>query len=532
MHKLKVKKLHINSFRALKNISLNFDDNYNEITGMNGTGKSSILDAIRYMISQNDINNKKMINTKTINPNHNKYKDSELLPNIELVLSYDDNELKLETDSKNWYINGIKQSNRSSYLSSLYEKLSIQQDDFLRSFNPFIMDYYLSSERKNNENIEIKNNIINIANILEKENKIIEPKEYNQILEQIENIKEERKFILDSIKEKENEKQWFIQYNNIENINVNNFDIEKEEKQQVERLQELKIKESKFDQINLDINNKESEYTSIDNRIKELERKLNKFKNGEYVNKQNISSKIKLSEKILLIILYFLFIIPGLIYKKYLIKKYNNNNDFQDELIIKEIRNIENDINDLKKEKDRIEKAIDDLKNNIFYKDVDVAKIRNEIFTLEKLLNKNEMNEKILELKNIDSDIEELREELKTIDFNLNKQEEHKNNINKKTSAIIKKYFPNFDVSLFNDEKNDEALIIKKDNIPLNCMNYSQKMNVIFELNNFLKHKRNIEVFFLIDGGESFNKITSTNQVIVAKVNNEKDLKLNGKNIY
>ena len=63
-------------------------------------------------------------------------------------------------------------------------------------------------------------------------------------------------------------------------------------------------------------------------------------------------------------------------------------------------------------------------------------------------------------------------------------------------------------------------------------MNYSQKMNVIFELNNFLKYKRNIEVFFLIDGGESFNKISSTNQVIVAKVNNDKDLKLNGKNIY
>ena len=108
MHKLKIKRIHINSFRALKNISLNFNDAYNEITGMNGTGKSSILDAIRYMISQYDINNKKMINTKTITQENKNYRENEILPNIELVLSHDDNEIKLETDSKNWYINGIK----------------------------------------------------------------------------------------------------------------------------------------------------------------------------------------------------------------------------------------------------------------------------------------------------------------------------------------------------------------------------------------------------------------------------------------
>lgn len=66
MHKLKIKSIHINSFRALKNISLIFNDSYNEITGMNGTGKSSILDAIRYMISQYDINNKKMFGSVAI----------------------------------------------------------------------------------------------------------------------------------------------------------------------------------------------------------------------------------------------------------------------------------------------------------------------------------------------------------------------------------------------------------------------------------------------------------------------------------
>ena len=532
MHKLKIKSIHINSFRALKNISLIFNDSYNEITGMNGTGKSSILDAIRYMISQYDINNKKMINTKTIIQENKNYRENEILPNIELVLSYDDNEIKLETDSKNWYINGIKQSNKSNYLFSLYEKLNIVQDDFLRSFNPFIMDYYLSSDRKNNENIEIKNNIINIANHLEKENKIIDPQEYNMILDDIENIKENKKYTLDLIKNKENERKWFIKHNNFENINVNNIDIEKEEKEKTIRLSELRNQESKFEEINLNINNKESEYTLIDNKIKELQRKVNKLRSGEYIHKENILLMISKPEKRTLIILYLLFIIPGIIYKKYLIKKYSSKTNNSEPSIIKEIINIENDIDTYKKEKDRIEKEIDFLKENNFYKGVDIIAIRNEIFTLEKSLNKEEINDKIIELKNIDNELDKLRDELKTIDFNLNKIEDHKNKINKMTSRIINKYFPNFDVSLFNDEKNDDALIIKKDNIPLNCMNYSQKMNVIFELNNFLKYKRNIEVFFLIDGGESFNKITSTNQVIVAKVNNDKDLKLNGKNIY
>ena len=110
------------------------------------------------------------------------------------------------------------------------------------------------------------------------------------------------------------------------------------------------------------------------------------------------------------------------------------------------------------------------------------------------------------------------------------KKENEKRKVSELTNKIIKKYFPNFDIDLFNQEEK-ESLIISKDNIPLNYLNHSLKMNLIFEINKFINNKLKINTFMLIDGGESFNKIYNKGQVIVAKVNNESEIKINGKNI-
>ena len=110
------------------------------------------------------------------------------------------------------------------------------------------------------------------------------------------------------------------------------------------------------------------------------------------------------------------------------------------------------------------------------------------------------------------------------------KKENEKRKVSELTNKIIKKYFPNFDIDLFNQEEK-ESLIISKDNIPLIYLNHSLKMNLIFEINKFINNKLKINTFMLIDGGESFNKIYNKGQVIVAKVNNESEIKINGKNI-
>ena len=49
---MKLKELHITSFRGLKNIELyNLDSNINLFVGVNGAGKSSILDSISLLMT-------------------------------------------------------------------------------------------------------------------------------------------------------------------------------------------------------------------------------------------------------------------------------------------------------------------------------------------------------------------------------------------------------------------------------------------------------------------------------------------------
>ena len=50
MNKLLLKNIKITQWRGLHNINLDFDDSYNEICGKNGSGKSSILELIQYML--------------------------------------------------------------------------------------------------------------------------------------------------------------------------------------------------------------------------------------------------------------------------------------------------------------------------------------------------------------------------------------------------------------------------------------------------------------------------------------------------
>lgn len=534
MHQLILDKIDIKLFRSLKNIKLNFNNQYNEITGKNGTGKSSILDCIRFMISNYDVNFKKNNNFKTIE-NSNETKN----PIVNLYLKFDNKLIKLSTENNNWYINDIKQNSRKQYLQSFYEKINVDENEFNKSFNPFFFDYWLSSERTNNVNSEIKNFIIEIANSLDKNNKIISPDEYTELLSTIEDLKQNKKNYLDEIKDKEKEKKWYIEHNNLNIIDINNLNLKKEKEENTKRLNDVENKINKYNEIDHLIKKEEINYSSNESKIFELQRKKERI-NGDnsssnyYSN--NASKKYTIFEWIILLFAFVLFVIPGILYKKYLNKKYNqkysnhtNNSDYN---YSQEIRNIDNDIDEIKSKQNEILKKIDEYKSNVYYKDVQIDELLNESYALKRLLGDNDDEQKIVKLKEFDKEINEKKIQLEKNENQLNIKELEKNEINKKTNKIVKKFFPNFDLSLFDDEKNDDSLMIKKDNIPLGYLNFSSRMNAIFELNDFLKYKRNLEVFFLIDGGESFNKIDSKNQILVAKVNEDSKLKFNGKDIY
>lgn len=54
MNNLTIKKIEIKVFRNLQNISFDFSKSKNYIYGKNGTGKSTVLDAIRYVLLTKD----------------------------------------------------------------------------------------------------------------------------------------------------------------------------------------------------------------------------------------------------------------------------------------------------------------------------------------------------------------------------------------------------------------------------------------------------------------------------------------------
>ena len=116
MDSLILRELTINKFRILKNIKIFFIESYNEITGENGIGKSSILDAIRYMLTERDENGSKLLNVKTITLS-NEFES----PDIELIIRFQSKEISLKTKNEKWFINNIEQKNKTIYFSSLHE---------------------------------------------------------------------------------------------------------------------------------------------------------------------------------------------------------------------------------------------------------------------------------------------------------------------------------------------------------------------------------------------------------------------------
>lgn len=289
MDSLILRELTINKFRILKNIKIFFSESYNEITGENGIGKSSILDAIRYMLTERDENGSKLLNVKTITLS-NEFES----PDIELIIRFQSKEISLKTKNEKWFINNIEQKNKTIYFSSLHEKLNnIKPDDLIFAINPNILKDNLSSAKdtKNKENI--KELIVSIANTLSDENsQIISNNEFQDLIFEINDLKRQLSDIKKEIKEKNNSIEHFKKMHS----EISNWEITNDV--------------SDFDKLELELKNKKIEYENITSKIdkKEHELKETNIKINEIDNiSLNLQSKNYDKKKNLQLVNWFLW---------------------------------------------------------------------------------------------------------------------------------------------------------------------------------------------------------------------------------
>jgi len=297
MKKLYIKTLEINNFRHIINpIKLTFNEHINYLTGKNGVGKTTIIDAIIYLIYKSDENKK----TTMTNINHIDGQGgvSKKNPSIKLLVNFDNEDIELELNNKKLYIDNIEESNYDSYKKRLEKKLYIEDLSFL--FKNIIPIAFLDiiKSRRSDESNELKKSFLTVANIkngyIIKQSKIDENNDnITNITDELKNKSKEKKEIEEVIKHFENEYP-DIDFNTINEDDIDNSKIElkKEEVEIKNRISNYKIKQQKNNDIISKISNR-----TYEKKIKgnELE-KLNYSK--EDIEKRKIYQWNELQEKL------------------------------------------------------------------------------------------------------------------------------------------------------------------------------------------------------------------------------------------
>lgn len=515
-NKIYIKELTIENWRNFNHqITLKFNDNFNEIKGMNGLGKTSILDAIDYMLflknsySNTDFNESQYSENGDIKTNS---------PKIKLLLSFCDYDYTLETNDHKWFINGNKINSRQKYLEYLSEFLRIKLDDLFFLTKPnLLLDPFLKTQRST-EKQKIRDSIIQVVNSLSNEK--IDVKKFE------ENTKAKEEIIALK-KEKNNElKSKKINIESIKNINPNiennNIIDDLELKQELQKINE---KINRYSELQNKIQN-------LNTQIKDVEIKINNLNSNQHSNSnyQNKRSSINIWVAIFLLILG---VIPGLIYIFVCLSKKNKNDDWN----IDDDKNQSIESNNYHKEIDRLKKELEVLLNNDFYQSTDISELFNKKSEIEKIINSNNSSRQEFEYLKIQ--YSSLQKEIETIEKEIIDLKEKENKINEEnkeiafqTDKLLKNIFPDLSISLFN-QKETEDIDIKKNGVPFKYLNHAAKQNILFKFNEILNPKKIIH-FILIDHAESINEIyiPKNNQAIVCKVSRDNGLILNGKNIY
>lgn len=524
MNNLIIKKLLIKRFRNLENLEFDFSNKINFIYGQNGSGKTAVLDAIRYVLLTKDENGSSFKNKKTISEINEL---NGLEPNIKILLDYNNNDFLLETRNGDWYFNNIKQSDSKSYLKTLEQHLNnVNIDSLVFYINPNMLQEQLNSSSNTTKDKEkIKAAMISIANSLVDSNESkFSVDEFKELNEKIEDTKRDIKNTKNEIKNIQNK----IEYFKSSHTEITNWDISDQNRDYSKDIYLINQKISKFNSIKNEIELLISKQKDKENEINKFDYQINKIKdaNNFYAEKESKGNLF------VLILLFILGIIPGIIYYFVCYKKKNNNDLNNND------QNVSYHLNAFNKEKQKlidelnvIKRKIDELYKNDDYQNINLEDLTTQKIKYESLSNSNESdNQNKLKLNDLIVERDKLIHQQNDLENELNNLEYKKRKISEATGKILKDNFSFFDVNLF-DEKDKEGLNIKINGIPYEYANQSTKYNVAFNINEFLFNKYKLKTFMLIDNGESFNnfKIKNETQAIITCVSNDKKLRLEQK---
>lgn len=494
MNKLLIKNIKITQWRGLHNINLDFNDNYNEICGINGSGKSSILELIQYMLF--DVKNPNKY-SKNVN-------SQDLLPNVETTLSFNDELIHLFTQKDQWWINGAHYNTKLDYQRALADKLKINDIQDIKSnvFPNLLEDIFLTNKQDSKEGRDELMSILE-PKLSDESRRLVNNGGLKLLFDEINLLNDEAKLKSREIREQKNQIQSFKDHNkDILDWNNNSF--------------------TNLEQEIIDNNEKISKYEEVENKISNLRSEKVRLENTlDSQNKLNNSSQYtKLSFlQILLIIITFgvyLIVLKSKANNENQISAYNSS--LENEQIKSKMIKLQNEINELIHDKNYEGVEIESLRNK--RRDLESASVNESLYLAKKS-----------SFKKMNDELEDLEKNLNIIQEKLESRQQIKTKISLELSSILANEFTNFQIELF-DAKGNERIQIRQNNIDLKFLNHANKWNIIFEINDFLKNKT-LTSFTVIDGTESFNKISHSNdvQVICAKVTEDEKLVLNGKNI-
>lgn len=549
--------LRITAFRALKDKNINFDKELNVISGKNGLGKSSILDAIRFLFFNKNSEGKKADNYKTFVDGEKKEE-----PILSLSFIFKEEQHILEHDKGTWFCDGIKFHDFENYNKNLQKIFKTEMENLFLDSNPqLLVSKVVGATSKNKE---LRDVLILILNSNLSEDKKINDEQFNDLLDEIEDEKNNIKMLrktqnglkqeIENFKKNNPEIKNWDSLDTIKDIQVEYSSIDDKIKNYNETRYKIELKEDEIKKIN-------SKIFDIENKIKMNEEHLSKIQNelintpksiinGEITDNKTFNNKqstIKL--KWFEIILSILTLGIYYLIWKFFINKQTNTISHEN---INRCDSISNEINKLEKNEQEIKNNI----VNIQYEKKELENARSKIMLersklsdsiknidFESLMDKkSEIESQIQGNENINiikgkynikkEELNKLSEELADSETKFNKLSSKHRQISEFINKQLKSNFKTFEVSLF-DSKSKEKTSVTQNGIDLKYLNFANKMNIVFELNEFLKksNKNNVNSFVLIDQAESYNKINIENkgsQIIACKVTNDRELKNNG----
>lgn len=373
MKKIIIEKIIIQNFRNIKELNIKFNENKNEISGSNGTGKSSILDAILYILFLKDYDNKK---TKNIRKIDELSQQSNLAPNIELFLKKDNSIVKLNTKNDKWFIDDIEQKNPTTYQESLSAKLNVDLNALFVKICPIMLFETLTSNKVDKK--DLRNSIITIVNALNSDDDKIDESKLEEILFNIKDNEEK----LTKIKKEIKEIQQSIDNQKKDHPEIKSWKIVDTDKEELlHRKKRLSDKISKYNEIADRIKNSLDLERDLKIEIMNLENSLEIYSPKKV--EENYSKQLP-KKSFLRRIFNFFFGWISKIFKRNKNHNQNEKNNNQKEdydtlNVNTEIRLKKEKINFNNKKIDAVQKEIQQLQTSCDYENIDCDMLKNEL---------------------------------------------------------------------------------------------------------------------------------------------------------